>query len=132
MNRKRFLKWILLFGGILEIIIGIFMMMLHPILQELEIETVPIFVQMAGTFLLGYGVLLVFASKAIKRYRIVPIVNVVLRFIMVGFSIIQLPQYPNFLVILLPAMTYDVVWSIIVLFLMNGLGFLRLQQKNNQ
>lgn len=102
------------------------MMVLHPFLREGGLDTIPIFNQMAGTFLFGFGILLVFASKAIRRYRIVPIINIVLRLLMIGFSIIQLPQYPSFLVILIPAMTYDLLWSIIVLFLMNGLNLLKL------
>jgi hypothetical protein len=129
MKEKSFLKWVLFFGGILEIIIGIFMMVLHPFLRAAGIDTVPIFNQMAGTFLFGFGILLIYASQETKKYRMVPIVNIILRFLMVGFSIIQLPQYPSFLLIFIPAMIYDLLWSVIVLFLMYRLGFFRFREE---
>jgi hypothetical protein len=127
MNQKILLKWFLIVGGVLEIVIGSFLMVFHPFLREFGISTVPIFNQMAGTFLLGFGILLVFSSTAIEAFRIIPLVNILLRVIMIAFSIFQLPQFPSFLVILIPAMIYDILWSIIVLILLKNLGLLKLR-----
>lgn len=127
MNQKRLLRWFMIIGGVFEIIIGFFLMILHPFLWTVGMTTIPIFNQMAGTFLLGFGILLVFSSTAIEPFRIIPLVNILLRIIMIIFSFIQLPQYPNFLIILLPAMIYDLLWSILVLILLKNLGLLKLQ-----
>ncbi|TFG00019.1 MAG: hypothetical protein EU541_03475 [Promethearchaeota archaeon] len=129
MDFKRILKWFLIVGGLIEVMIGFFLMVLHPFLKEDNILTVPIFNQMAGTFLFGFGILLIYSSKSIETYRIIPIVNILLRIMMIVFSIIQLPQYPSFFMILIPAMIYDGTWSIIVVILMLHLRLLELKRE---
>ncbi|TXT53404.1 MAG: membrane protein of unknown function [Promethearchaeota archaeon] len=108
-------------GGIIEIVIGSLLMMLHIIFREIGLITIPLFNQMSGTFLLGFGILLFLASRNLERYRAVPLVNILLRIIMIIFSIIQLPFYPELSIILIPAMIYDLLWSVLVLILLNDI-----------
>jgi len=129
MNLKRLLKWLLILGGIVEIVIGAFFLFIHFFLLEIGIVLIPVFNQMAGTFIIGFGILLIFASKNLELYRVIPLVNILLRIVIIICSIIQLPAYPGFLVIFLPAMSYDLVWSIIMLILMKNLKLLAIKKE---
>jgi hypothetical protein len=129
MNHKKLLKWLLIIGGIVEIVIGAFFLFVHFFLLEVGIVMIPLFNQMAGTFLIGFGILLIFASQNLEMYRVIPLVNILLRIIMITCSIIQLPAYPEFLVIFLPAVIYDLLWLIIVLILMKNLKLLAIKKE---
>jgi hypothetical protein len=128
MDLKVVLKWLVIFGGIIEIVIGILLLIVDIFLSGIGLITIPIFNQMAGTFLLGFGILLVFSAKEIDTYRIILLVNILLRSIMIICSLMQLPFYPEFVIILIPALIYDILWSIIVIMIMRRLNLLRMKK----
>ncbi len=116
MSPKIILKILLLIGGILEIIIGVLFMFLDILFEKLGLENIPIFTQMAGTFLLCYGILLIYSIGAdIEKFVIVPLVNILVRIIMVIFSIINSFEYLQFYIILIIAIPYDLLWSLLVI-----------------
>ncbi len=129
MNLKKLLKCLLILGGIVEILIGAFFLLIHLFFMEIGIVLIPVFNQMAGTFLIGFGILLIVSSKNMLAYRIIPLVNILLRIIMIICSIIQLPTYPEFLIILLPIMIYDILWSVFVLILMKNLNLISIKRE---
>ena len=124
MNEEKILKFLLILGGVIEIVIGILLMFVDIFLNMMGYECIPLFNQFAGTFLFGFGILLIISSKDIRKFIIIPIVNILLRMIMVAFSLINLGAYMMFLPVLLFAFIYDPLWSILmVIFLKKG-GFL--------
>lgn len=118
MKNDYILKWLLIIGGLIEIIIGIFFLFLPYILSNLGKPQIPLFYQMAGTFLLGFGIILTYSSIDLESFKIIPLINILIRFAVIGFSIFNIPEYPEFILILIPAMIYDLSWSLIILFLM--------------
>jgi hypothetical protein len=124
MNENLVLKWLLLIGGITELIIGVLLFILDPFLNLLGFSTIPIFTQMAGSFVFCYGILLIISTKNIEKQVIIPLINILIRFIMVTFTLINLRTYLDFLPITLFALIYDPIWSISVLILMKKLGLI--------
>jgi hypothetical protein len=108
-------KILLILGGIVEIAIGLFFLGLDFVFEQFGLKNIPIFTQMAGTFLFCYGILLVYSARDIEKFLIVPLVNIIARVIMVIFSILSIFEYPEFIVILLFAIPYDLVWSILMI-----------------
>ncbi|MBD3211462.1 MAG: hypothetical protein GF311_02555 [Candidatus Lokiarchaeota archaeon] len=130
MNNNLILKWLLIVGGLVEIIIGILFLFIPYALSSIGLPQIPFFSQMAGSFLLGFGILLLYSSKRVEIFRIVPLVNILIRFIMIGFSLLSIPSYPEFVVILIPAILYDLVWSILFLYLLDKENLLFPNAKN--
>ncbi len=118
MNSENLLKIELIIGGIVEIIIGSLFLFLDIIFEQIGLENIPIFTQMAGSFLLCYGILLVYSARDVEKYLIIPLVNIFARVIIVIFSIISIFDYPEFMGILLFAIPYDTLWSIIMIILL--------------
>ena len=118
MKSKDLTQILLIIGGIVEIIIGGLFLFLDILFEQVDLENIPIFTQMSGAFFLCYGILLIYSARDVEKYVIIPIVNVIFRIIMVLFSIISIFDYPEFIFILLFAIPYDLVWSIIVVILL--------------
>lgn len=117
MNKSSLLKLLLLIGGILEIIIGSFLLFIDILIEQLGYSNISTFSQMAGSFLIGYGILLVYSSKDIERYLLIPLVNILIRIVMVIFTSINFLKYPEFLPITIFALIYDPLWSLAVILL---------------
>ncbi|MCK4284809.1 MAG: hypothetical protein KAX18_01350 [Candidatus Lokiarchaeota archaeon] len=115
MNSKTAIKYLLILGGIVEVLIGILFLFLDVFLEQLGIQNIPIFTQMAGTFIFGYGILLLYSSRNVEKFIIIPIINILIRITMIIFGIISLSEVPEFLVILIFAFSYDSIWSLLVL-----------------
>ena len=118
MNSENLLKIVIIVGGIVEIIIGSLFLFLDVFFEQIGFENIPIFTQMAGSFLLCYGILLIYSARDIEKYLIILLVNILVRIIMIIFSFINIFEYPEFFAILLFAIPYDLVWSIIVVILL--------------
>ncbi len=118
MNSHKILKILLILGGVVEIVIGLLFMVLDFYLEQVGLETIPIFPQMAGAFLFGYGILLVYSSSDVEKYAIISLVNILIRIIMIVFGILNLLIYPEFFIILLIVLPYDLLWSIFVFILL--------------
>jgi hypothetical protein len=117
MNKSSFLKILLIIGGIIEIIIGSFLLFIDIFIEQLGYTNISTFSQMAASFLIGYGILLLYSSKDIERYLIIPVVNILIRIIMMIFTSINFMKYPEFLPITIFALIYDPLWSITVILL---------------
>ena len=124
MKSKEILKYLIIIGGIVEIFIGILFMFLDIFFVQIGLENIPIFTQMAGTFLLCYGILLIYSTKAVEKYIIILLINILLRIIMIIFSLINIFDYPEFLLILLFAIPYDLLWSLVVIILLKKEGLI--------
>ncbi len=129
MNSHKILKILLIFGGVVEIVIGLLFMVLDFYLEQVGFEIIPIFTQMAGVFLFGYGILLIYSSRDVEKYAIIPLVNILIRIIMIVCGILSLLIYPEFFIILLIALPYDLLWSIFIFILLVKQGIIL--KKNN-
>ena len=117
MNNRSLLKILLIIGGIIEILIGLFLLFIDIFLESLGYANISTFSQMAGSFLIGYGILLLYSSKDTERYLIIPLINILIRIIMVSFTLINITKYPEFYPITIFALIYDPLWSIAVILL---------------
>jgi hypothetical protein len=124
MNTNKILKVLLYLGGIVEIGIGLLFLILDIFFDQLGLENIPIFTQMAGTFLFCYGILLIYSTRDIKKYLIIPILNILIRIVMVIFSLINIIGYPQFLLILIIAIPYDLAWSILMIIFLRQEGLI--------
>ena len=124
MSSKNILKILVILGGIVEIVIGLLFMVLDILFEQIGLENIPIFTQMAGSFLLCYGILLIYSARDVEKFKIIPLVNILVRIIMVIFSLINIFEYPEFLVILLFAIPYDLLWSLFMIILLKKEGLI--------
>jgi len=124
MSSKNILKILVILGGIVEIVIGLLFMVLDILFEQIGLENIPIFTQMAGSFLLCYGILLIYSARDAEKFKIIPLVNILVRIIMVIFSLINIFEYPEFLVILLFAIPYDLLWSLFMIILLKKEGLI--------
>ena len=107
MDKNKFIKWLLIIGGVVEIILGPLIIAVPYALELIGFTTIPIFTQMAGAFIFGFGILLIIASKDIDKYIVIPLVNILLRGIVIFFSFFTLVIYPEFVGIFILASIYD-------------------------
>jgi hypothetical protein len=124
MNSKKIFKILLILGGIVEIVLGLLFFILDLFFEQMGLENIPIFTQMAGTFLFCYGILLIYSSRDVQKFVIIPLVNILVRVIMVIFSVVNIFIYPQFLMILIFAVPYDLVWSIIMIIFLKKEGII--------
>ena len=124
MNSKKILKILLILGGIVEIIIGLLFIILDVFFEQLGLENIPIFTQMAGTFIFCYGILLIYSVRDIKKYLIIPLLNIIARIIMVIFSLLNIIEYPQFFIIIIFTVPYDLVWSLLIIIFLKQEGII--------
>ncbi len=125
MDKKGFLKGFLIFSGILEIFLAIlFIFFMDSIVRGIGLSSVPLFSQMAGVELLILGFLLVYCTKDIETYLIIPITSVIFRFIMAGFEIINIILSPQLATFLIPGSIYDIVSSLLTLILLKTCDYI--------
>lgn len=118
------IKLLLILGGIVEIIIGLLFLVLDIFFEQIGLENIPIFTQMAGSFIFCYGILLIYSARDVEKFIIIPLVNILVRIIMVIFSIINIFEYPEFIMILLFAIPYDLLWSLFMIILLKKKGLI--------
>ncbi|MFX0001982.1 MAG: hypothetical protein ACFE9C_06225 [Candidatus Hodarchaeota archaeon] len=124
MNSKRVLKILLILGGIVEIVLGLLFLVLDLLFEHLGLENIPIFSQMGGIFILCYGILLMFSSRDLEKYLIIPLLNILARVIIIIFSLLNLFKYPQLFMILIFAIPYDLVWSSLMIVFMKQVGII--------
>jgi len=118
MDSIRLLKILMVIGGIVELAVGFLFFFLDQFLTQLGFEIIPLFTQMIAAFFLCFGILLIYSRRDMEKYKIIPLVNILLRIIVISFSLINLGKYSEFLIILLFAIPYDLGWALFVLILM--------------
>jgi len=129
MDNLKIIKCLLIIGGVVELSLGFLFTFSYIFLELIGIFTLPLFSQMAGTFVFFYGILLIYSSKDIVKYYIIPLINILIRGIMILFAILNVLTFPELRFFLLFAIIYDVLWSILVLFLMIKQGFILSKSK---
>jgi hypothetical protein len=115
MNSKKILKSFLILGGIVEIVIGLLLFLLDLFFEQIGLGNIPVFTQIAGMFILCYGILLIYSVRDIRKYLIIPLLNILARIIMVVLSLLNVIKYPQFFIILIFAIPYDLLWSLIMI-----------------
>lgn len=125
MESSILLKWLLIIGGIVEIILGVFFIFIHLLVGYMGVSIeVPIFPQIAGCVLICFGYLLIYTTKDVETYAIIPKMNILLRFIVLPAAIFNMIVVPVLIPILIGAAIYDITWAIIVLVLLNKMGYI--------
>jgi len=88
----------------------------------------PLFYQMAGVELAILGFLVWYSARDIERYLVIIIASCVFRLIMPLWPELYLTitEWPNlFAVMMVPAMIYDIVSSVLTLVLLKQLGYIK-------
>ena len=124
MDQNKILRLLLILGGITELFLGVLFILMNIFLNQIGFSSFPLFSQLSGTFVFCYGILLIYSSRNVEKYVIIPIINVLIRFIMIIFSIFDVFVYPDFMIIIFFAIFYDLFWSIIVLLLLKNIGII--------
>ncbi|MFX1242172.1 MAG: hypothetical protein ACFFA7_13065 [Promethearchaeota archaeon] len=124
MNTIKILKILLFLGGIVEIGIGLLFFILDLFFEQIGLENIPIFTQMAGIFMFCYGILLIYSTRDMEKYLIIPLLNILIRVVMVIFSLLNIIEYPQFYLIFIFAIPYDLVWSILMIVFLKQEGIL--------
>ncbi|MBD3229848.1 MAG: hypothetical protein GF329_16820 [Candidatus Lokiarchaeota archaeon] len=115
---EKFLKWFIKFCGIIEIVIGIGFIFMQPLFELISIQTVPLFLQMAGVELTLLGFLLWYSARDIERFKIILIVSMVLRYVMPIFEIYTALTIPIMFVVLISTSIYDLASASLTLILL--------------
>lgn len=124
MSTIKILKILLIIGGIIEIGIGLLFFTLDLFFEQIGLENIPIFTQMAGIFMFCYGILLIYSTRDMEKYLIIPLLNILIRVIMVIFSLLNIIEYPQFYLIFIFTIPYDLVWSILMIVFLKQEGIL--------
>lgn len=124
LNSKTILKYLIILGGVVEICIAVLFLFLDVIFEQVGISNISIFTQMAGSFLFGFGILLLYSSRNLEKFQIIPLINILIRCLVIVLGILTSHKIQEFLNLLFFAVVYDSSWSILVLILMHKNGFL--------
>lgn len=126
MDERVILKILMYIGGIIEVLLGVvFLFFIDFVMSLIQIPTFPLISQLAGIFALIYGILLLYATRDLEKYRIVPILNVILRFVMQVPLYLNMILFPQLSIILLVIVIYDLVWGISTLILLKKADLLK-------
>lgn len=118
------LKWLLIIGGVVEIFIGVLFIFIHLLVGSLGVSIeIPIFPQLAGCICICFGYLLIYTTKDVKTYAIIPKMNILLRFIVQPAAIYNMIVVPALIPLLIGTAIYDVCWAIAVLILLKKMGY---------
>lgn len=125
------LKWLLIIGGVVEIVLGILFVFIHLFVGSMGYTIdVPLFSQIGGCALICFGYLLIYTTRDVKTYAIIPKINILLRFIVLPVAIYNVFLAPPLVPLIIGAAIYDVVWAIVVLILLRKLGCFMTTQSN--
>lgn len=124
MDNSVLLKWLLIIGGVVEIFIGVLFIFIHLLVGSLGVSIeIPIFPQLAGCICICFGYLLIYTTKDVKTYAIIPKMNILLRFIVQPAAIYNMIVVPALIPLLIGTAIYDVCWAIAVLILLKKMGY---------
>jgi hypothetical protein len=124
MKKEDFLVWFIKFSGILEIIFGITIIAITPLMELLELPNFPFWEWSFGLSLAFMGFLLWFSSKDLKRYIIIPVSSIIFRFILSGFELYVALTVPQLFPFLLSGAIYDIISPILTIFLLQRSGYI--------
>lgn len=123
MNVEKFLIIFIKFSGILEIIFGIIIIFIAPLMQIMEIPSFPFWEWSFGLSLAFMGILLWFSGKDLKRYLIIPIISIIFRMILSSVELYIALTTPKLLPFLLSGAIYDFVSPLFTILLLFKSGY---------
>ena len=124
MKKEELLVWFIKFSGILEIIFGIIIIAITPLMELLELPDFPFWEWSFGLSLAFMGFLLWFSSKDLERYMIIPVSSIIFRFILSGFELYVALTVPQLFPFLLSGAIYDIISPILTIFLLQRSGYI--------
>lgn len=124
MKKEEFLVWFIKFSGILEILFGITIIAMTPLMELLELPNFAFWEWSFGLSLAFLGFLLWFSSKDLERHIIIPISSIIYRFILSGFELYIALTVPQLFPFLLSGAIYDIISPILTIFLLHRSGYI--------
>ncbi|MHA1229868.1 MAG: hypothetical protein ACTSRP_01160 [Candidatus Helarchaeota archaeon] len=121
---EKILKIFLQFCGIVEVIIGLILIFIAPVIEALGLSTIPILNQMAGVEMMILGMLLWYSAKDVKKYMIIIFGSLMLRYVMPIFEILGAFTILSMFTFLIGASIYDLSTATITILLLMREGYL--------
>ncbi len=119
MEKTVLLKWLIIFGGIFELIVGAIFLFIHLFIGNFGVTIeVPMFAQLSGVFFICFGILLIYSTRDFKTHGMIIKVNILFRFAVQPFVIINSLAFPGFGLLLIVTSIYDIVWAILIIVLL--------------
>ena len=128
MDSLKIFKFIILIGGIYEIIFGLMLLFwIESLLTLLGVYfaniNFPIFNQTAGLLAIIFGILLTTSSIDIERYLLIPVMSIILRFAIQFVIFSNISAIPEMTIGLIAFGIIDLVFGIITLIMLKKCGF---------
>ena len=124
MKKEEFLVWFIKFSGILEIIFGISIIAMTPLMGLIELPNFPFWEWSFGLSLTFMGILLWYSGHDLKKYLIIPLVSIFFRLILAGIELYVALTVPKMFYFLLGGAIYDVFSPLLTIILLKQLKYL--------
>ena len=124
MKKEDFLVWFIKFSGILEIIFGISIIIMTPLMKLLELPNFSFWEWSFGLSLAFMGILLWYSGRDLKRYLIIPLVSIFFRLILAGIELYVALTVPKMFYFLLGGAIYDFFSPLLTIILLKQLNYL--------
>ena len=124
MKKEEFLIWFIKFSGILEILFGISIIAMTPLMNLLELPNFPFWEWSFGLSLASMGILLWYSGRDLERYLIIPLVSIFFRLILAGIELYVAITVPKMFYFLLGGAIYDVFSPLLTIILLKQLNYL--------
>lgn len=124
MKKEEFLVWFIKFSGILEIIFGITIIAMTPLMELLELPNFPFWEWSFGLSLTFMGILLWYSGHDLKKYLIIPLVSIFFRLILAGIELYVALTVPKMFYFLIGGAIYDVFSPLLTIILLKQLKYL--------
>ena len=124
MKKEEFLVWFIKFSGILEIIFGITIIAMTPLMEILELPNFPFWEWSFGLALTFMGILLWYSGRDLKKYLVIPLVSIFFRLILAGIELYVAITVPKMFYFLLGGAIYDIFSPLLTIILLKQLNYL--------
>ncbi|MHA1646690.1 MAG: hypothetical protein ACTSVL_03870 [Promethearchaeota archaeon] len=118
MESKRFLIVFLKFSGYLEILFGLVIIFLGPMMDNLSLPYLPFWHLSFGVSLSFFGILLLISASDIDRYAIIPLISCIYRWIIAGFQIYTAITISAIRIFMIAGGIFDIIAPILIVYLL--------------
>ena len=118
MKPDKLISLVLKISGILEIIFGIVILFLGPVMNILNIQFLSFWHLSFGVALALMGILLFVSASDIKRYAVIPFISCIFRLIIACFQIFTAFSEPSLALYMILGAIFDIGVPIFILILL--------------
>ncbi|MHA1300070.1 MAG: hypothetical protein ACTSO9_11670 [Candidatus Helarchaeota archaeon] len=125
MDKDNFLKGFIFFSGCFEILVSfLFIFLMDFVVKSIGLSSIPLFSQIAGVELFILGTLLVYSTRDLKKFIIIPITSIIFRLVMAVVEMYNAILFPQLMVFLILGSMYDAVSALLTLVLLKKCDYI--------